>query len=76
MHKSGFLTEQVTDIEHQITTADNNLLRAVVRNERLVLRHLFPSEKRRIYDLHPRAHSFTLPLKDDNKFIPSVLFEL
>ena len=45
MYESGFLTEQDTDIEHQITAANDNLLRAVVRNERHVLRHLFPSEK-------------------------------
>src|SRR6218665_2422673 len=49
MFKSGFLTEQDTDIEHQITAADNNLLRAIVRNERHVLRHLFPSEKNGVF---------------------------
>src|SRR6218665_1153641 len=64
MYKSGFLTELDTDIERQMTTADDNLLKAVVRNERRVLRHSFPSEKRRIYDLRLRAHNFTLPLKD------------
>jgi len=36
----------------------------------IVLRHLFPSEKRRIHDLRPRAHNFTLPLKDNNNFLP------
>jgi len=36
MYKSGFLTEQDTDIERQMTAADDNLLRAVVRNERHV----------------------------------------
>ena len=76
MYKSGFLTEQDTGIEHQITAADNNLLRAIVRNERHVLGHLFPSEKPRIYDLRPRTHNFTLPLKDDNDFIARVLFRL
>src|SRR6218665_4087723 len=39
-----------------------------------VLRHLFPSEKPRIYDLRPQAHNFILPLKDDSNFIPRVLF--
>src|SRR6218665_863981 len=43
-------------------------------NERHVLRHLFPSEKPRIYDLRPRAHNFILPEKDDSNFIPRVLF--
>ena len=38
----GFLTEQDTDIERQMTAADDNLLRAVVRNERHVLRHFVP----------------------------------
>src|SRR6218665_1985520 len=52
-----------------MTAADDNLLRAVVRNDRHVLRHLFASEKRCIYDLRPRAHDFTLPLKDNNDFI-------
>jgi len=73
MFKSGFLTEQDTDIESQMTAADANLLRAVVRNERHVLRHLFPSEKPRIYDLRPRAHNFILPLKDDSNFISRAL---
>src|SRR6218665_3953734 len=45
-------------------------------NDRHVLRHLFPSEKRRIYDLRSRVHNFTLPLKDNNNFIPRVLFWL
>jgi len=76
MGESGFLTEQDTDIERQMTAADDNLLRALVRNERHVLRHLFPSEKPRIYDMRPRAHDFTLPLKDDSNFIPRVLFRL
>src|SRR6218665_1781218 len=77
MFKSGFLTEQDTDIESQMTAEDDNyLLRAVVRNERHVLRHLFPSEKPRIYDLRPRVHNFILPLKDDSNFIPRVLFRL
>src|SRR6218665_977312 len=49
-------------------------LRAVVPNERHVLRYLFPSEKPRIYDLHPRAHNSILPGKDDSIFIPRVLF--
>src|SRR6218665_1537369 len=52
------ITEQDTDIESQMTAAHYNLLRAVVRNERHVLRRLFPSEKPRIYDLRPRAHNF------------------
>src|SRR6218665_3361735 len=72
MFKSGFLTEQDTDIESQMTAADYNLLRAVVRNERHVLRHLFQSEKPRIYDLRPRAHNFILPVKDDSNFVPRV----
>src|SRR6218665_82132 len=76
MYKSGFLTEQGTDVERQMTAVGNNLLRAVVRNERHVLRHLFPSEKLRIYDLRLRAQYFTLPLKDDSNFIPRVLFRL
>src|SRR6218665_1914862 len=76
MYKSGFLTEQDTDIESQVTAADNNLLRTVDRNERRVLRRLFPSEKPRIYDLRPRARNFILPLKDDSNFIPRVLFGL
>jgi len=62
MSKSGFLTEQDTDIESQMTAADDNLLRAVVRNEPHVLRHLFPAEKPRIYDLRPQSHNFILPL--------------
>src|SRR6218665_3546600 len=61
MFKSGFLTEQDTDIESQMMAGDDNLLRAVVQNER----YLFPSEKPRIYDLRPRAHNFILPEKDD-----------
>ena len=64
-------------VSHQrnlmMMAADDNLLRAVVRNERHVLRHLFPSEKPRIYDLRPRAHNFILPEIDDSNFIPRVL---
>ena len=76
MYKSGFLREPNTDIERQMTAADDNLLRAVVLNDRHILRHLFPSEKRRIYDLRPRAHNFTLPLKDNNNFIARFLFRI
>src|SRR6218665_2273030 len=32
------------------------------RRTALVLRHMFPFEKPRIYDLRPRAHNFILPL--------------
>jgi len=76
MYKSGFLTEPDTDIERQMTAADDYLLRAVVRNVRHILKHLFPPEKPRIYDLRPRAHNFILPLKDNNNFIPRLLFRL
>lgn len=40
------------DIERQMTAAEDNLLGAIIRNGCHDLRHLFPSEKLRSYDLH------------------------
>jgi len=77
VYKSRFLTDPHTDIERQMTAADDNLLRAVVRNDRHNYTKTFvPPEKRCIYDLRPRAHNFNLPLKDSNNFIFRLLFRL
>jgi len=69
-----FLKPQIIIIILPILLSIKGTLTAVVRQERHVLRHLFPSEKPRIYGLSPRALNFILPLKDDSNFIPRVLF--
>ena len=69
------LTEADTDIERQMTMADDNLFRAVIYNDYHVLRHLF-HPKKCTYDLHPRTHNFTVPGKYNNNYIPKVLYGL
>ena len=44
MYKSGYLTEADADIECQMTAAEDNVLRAIIRKNSHVLRHVFPHE--------------------------------
>src|SRR6218665_2728513 len=48
----------------------NGLFQAIIADPNHVLRKHFPDIKRSNYNLRPRAHEFTLPLKDDRNFIP------
>ena len=78
----GFLTEPDTDTERQMMAADCKLPRvSTISNGPKTfplkcIKTFVSLEKWRIYNLCPLAHNCTLPLKDDDNFIPRVLFRL
>src|SRR5688572_23044896 len=73
--RMGFLPPQQPDVDLLASNADDRLLQAIVWNANHVLRGLFPPVARRRYDLRPRPHDFELPPKDEQNFVPRVLYK-
>ena len=72
--RAGYLRSQIPDVEQLMRDADLRLLTSVSSNPNHVLQTLFPPKVSRSYNLRPRLHNFTLPLKDNTNFISRVLY--
>ena len=72
--RRGFLSAETSDVATLVSEAVNRLCQAILADPNHVLRKHSPDIKRSNYNLRPRAHEFTLPLKDDRNFIPRLLF--
>src|SRR6218665_250957 len=48
--------------------------RSIVRNPYHVLRRFFLEKAPTGHNLCPRAHNFSLPIKDNNNFVPRILY--
>src|SRR6218665_2672169 len=64
----------VGDAMHYTSNADSELFRALCDNPQHVLANLFPQHKSIGHNLRSRVHSYTLPIKDANNFIPRMLY--
>src|SRR6218665_3820580 len=56
------------------SSAGSKLFRAICDNPQHVLVNLFPQHKNTGHDLRLMVHSYTLPIKDENNFIPRMLY--
>src|SRR6218665_1609290 len=74
LKRRGFLSAETPDVVTLVSEAENRLFQAIIGDRNHVLRKHFPDIKRSNYNLRPRAHELTLPLKDDRNFIPRLLF--
>src|SRR6218665_1661571 len=68
LKRRGFLSEETPDVATLVSEAENRLFQAIIADPNHVLRKHFPDIKRSNYNLRPRAHEFTLRLKDDRNF--------
>src|SRR6218665_3022670 len=55
--------------------ADERLFRAIMTDPSHVLRQLLPKPKHTGYLLHPRAHGYELPVKDEHNFMSHMLYK-
>src|SRR6218665_2235885 len=54
--------------------ADQRLYRSIIHNPYHVLRRFFLEKAPTGHNLCPRAHNFVLPIKDNNNFVPQILY--
>jgi len=55
--------------------ADERLSRAITTDPTHALRQLLPKPKHTGYDLRPGEHGYELPAKDEDNFIPRMLYK-
>src|SRR6218665_3770748 len=60
--------------ENLAMTADQRLYRSIVHNPNHVLRRFFLEKAPTGHNLRPRAHNFVLSIKDNNNFVPRILY--
>src|SRR6218665_1830946 len=60
--------------ENLAMIADQRQNRSIVRNPYHVLRRFFLEKAPTGHNLRPRAHNFVLPIKDNNNFVPRILY--
>src|SRR6218665_3079267 len=70
-----FLPEAAPDAKTLAREADGRLFKSILLDPNHVLRKHFPDTRPTKYNLHPRAHEFKLPPKDDRNFVPRLLFK-
>ena len=74
LRRGGFLPVDSPSFEKLAQDADLGLFRSISSNPCHVHRHYFREREHTGHNLHPRAHNFALPIKDDRNFISRVLY--
>ena len=74
--RRGFLSAETSDVATLVSEAEDRISQVIIADSNHVLRKHFPDIKRSNYNLRPRAHEFTLPLKENRNFIPRLLFRV
>jgi len=70
----NYLPDKETTFEKKVHTAKEKLFKKMISNEEHILSQFLPPKKEDKYSLHPKAHCFQLPVKDDINFIPRILY--
>src|SRR6218665_1853647 len=73
LRRGGYLLADHPSFENLAMIADQRLYRSIVRNPYHVLR-FFLEKAPTGHNLCPRAHNFVLPIKDNNNFVPRILY--
>ena len=71
LRRGGYLPADHPSFENLSMIADQRLYRSIVRSPYHVLRQFFLEKT---HNLRPRAHNFALPIKDNNNFVPRILY--
>src|SRR6218665_550549 len=74
LRRGGYLMADHSSFENLAMIADRRLYRSFVRNPYHVLRRFFLEKAPTGENLRPRAHNFVLPIKDNNNFVPRILY--
>jgi len=74
LKRRSFFSAETPDVATLVSEAEDRLFQAIIAAQNHVLRKHLPDIRRSNYNLRPRAHEFTLPLKDDRNFIRLLLF--
>src|SRR6218665_3909635 len=74
LRRAGYLPADHPSFENLAMIADQRLYRSIVRNSYHVLRRFFLEKAPTGHNLRPRAHNFVLPIKDNNNFVPRILY--
>ena len=67
--------EDAQPLANMANDADKRLFRAIKTDLSHVLRQLLPKPKHTGFDLRPGAHDYELPAKDEDNFIPRMLYK-
>src|SRR6218665_3893334 len=74
LRRGGYLPADHQSFENLAMIADQRLYSSIVPNPYHVLRRFFLEKAPTGHNLRPRAHNIALPIKDNNNFIPRILY--
>src|SRR6218665_1083122 len=74
LRRGGYLPADHPSFENLAIIADQRLYRSIIHNPYHVLRRFLLEKVPTGHNLCPRAHNFFLPIKDNNNFVPRILY--